>query len=532
MRLAAIDFFILGTYVAAVLGIGYWLKDRMNTSEDFLMAGRSLPSWITGPAFMAANLGSLEIVGMIAMSAKYGIMTCHWYWLGAIPPMVFLSLFMIRFYYSHRIRSVAEYLRLRYDSRAHVLNAGSFLVVTILMSGINMYALALVCEQMLGWRFHLSIVLSAGVVVGYTFLGGLRSSIYNEFLQFVLIICGFAPLAYFTLAGAGGWEGLTSRLPHVASTLWQGMGDPATNPLGVRWYTIVIALMLVMGPSYWCTDFLLVQRALAAKDLNAARKTPLIAAFPKMLFPAFVVIPGMAAAAMMPGALEGNYNVALTELMKRHFGPGLMGLGFTALIASFMSGMAGNVTAFNTVWTFDLYQTYLVKNRPDAHYLNIGKAATIVGTALSISAAYIVLAFDNLMDYMQLIGTLFISPFFVVFLLGMCFRRITATAAFYGVIAAILAGLTQYLLYRTGVIQYPTPMAATLHLAVWEGGIGALVTVVLTLVTNPAPDHTLRGLVYGTHPAADEVCRHWIRTPEFLAAIVLATFIALNVIFW
>jgi SSS family solute:Na+ symporter len=240
----------------------------------------------------------------------------------------------------------------------------------------------------------------------------------------------------------------------------------------------------------------------------------------------------MAAAATMAEILEGNYNLALTELMKLHFGPGLMGLGFTALLASFMSGMAGNVTAFNTVWTFDLYQTYLVKNRPDAHYLRVGKGATIVGTALSIGAAYIVLMFDNLMDYMQLIGTLFISPFFVVFLLGMCSRRITATAAFYGVVAGILGGLTQYLLYRAGIIEYPTPMAATLHLAVWEGGLGALVTLLLTLVTKPAPDDRLQGLVYGTQPAVPEVRQHWIRTPEFLAVIVLAAFVALNVIFW
>jgi solute:Na+ symporter, SSS family len=531
MRLAGVDWAILALYIGAVLGIGYWLKNRMHTAEDFLMAGRSLPSWITGPAFMAANLGSLEIVGMIAMSAKYGIMTCHWYWLGAIPPMVFLGLFMIKFYYSHRIRSVAEYLRLRYDSRTHVLNASSFLVVTILMSGINMYALALVCEQMLGWSFHFSILLSAGVVVGYTFLGGLRSSIYNEFLQFILIICGFAPLAYFALADVGGWHALTQRLPSVASNLWQGMDSPQNNPLGVHWSTAVVALMFVMGPSYWCTDFLLVQRALAARDLDAARKTPLIAAFPKMLFPAFVVIPGMVAAATMPAALEGNYNLALTELMKRYFGPGLMGLGFTALLASFMSGMAGNVTAFNTVWTFDLYQTYLVRKRPDAHYLAVGKLATITGTVLSIGAAYIVLAFDNLMDYMQLIGTLFISPFFVVFLLGMCSRRVTPTAGFCGVLAGILGGFTQYLLYRTGVITYPTPMAATLHLAVWEGVAGVMVTLVVSMITRPAPEHQLAGLVYGTQPGSPKPSQNWFCTPEFLAVVVLTLFLALNVIF-
>lgn len=531
MILAAIDWAILGIYISTVLGIGYRLKDRMRTSEDFLLAGRSLPSWVTGPAFMAANLGSLEVVGMIAMSAKYGIMTCHWYWLGAIPPMLFLGLFMIRFYYSRRIRSVAEYLRLRYDSRTHVVNALSFLVVTILMSGINLYALALVCEQMLGWSFHLSIVLSAGVVVGYTFLGGLRSSIYNEFLQFLLIICGFAPLAYLALADVGGWQALTERLPPVASSLWRGMGSPENNPLGVPWYTAVVALMLVMGPSYWCTDFLLVQRALAARDLRAARMTPMIAAFPKMLFPAFVVIPGMVAAATMPASLEGNYNLALTELMKRYFGPGLMGLGFTALLASFMSGMAGNVTAFNTVWTFDLYQTYLARKRADAHYLAVGKLATIFGTAMSIAAAYIVLAFDNLMDYMQLIGTLFISPFFVVFLLGMCSRRVTPSGGFAGVLAGVLGGFTQYLLYRVGILSYPTPMAATLHLAVWEGVTGVAVTVLVSLFTKPAPEDQVKGLVWERQAEAAEVRPSRFGAPELLAVAALTLFAVLNVIF-
>jgi SSS family solute:Na+ symporter len=532
MHLAAIDLLVLLAYVVFVLGIGFWLKDRMRSSEDFLLAGRSLPSWITGLAFMAANLGSLEIVGMIAMGAKYGMMTNHWYWTGAIPPMVFLGLFMVRFYYASKVRSVPEYLRRRFDYRAHILNSASFLVVTILMSGVNMYALAIVCEQMLGWNFHFSVMFAAGVVVTYTALGGLSSSIYNEVLQFFLIVFGFAPLAVLGLIDVGGWSGLTARLPESYAHTWIGLGTQAQNPLGVSWYVAVIALMFIMGPSYWCTDFLLVQRALAAKDLDAARKTPLIAAFPKMLFPALVTVPGMIAMVVVPKAIEGNFNLALPALMNRYYPHGLLGLGFTALMASFMSGMAGNVTAFNTVWTYDLYQTYLAKGRDDHHYLRVGRWATVIGTALSVGSAYILLSFDNLMDYMQLIGAVFISPFFVVFFLGMFWRRITPTAGFLGMLAGILGCLVQYTLYRVGAIDYPTPMAATLNLAIWGGAAGLVTAVLTSFVTRPPSPENLAGLVWGH--AADTgrpAAARWYRTPALLAAVVLACYAALNLIF-
>jgi SSS family solute:Na+ symporter len=532
MKLASVDLAVLVVYVGFVIGIGFWLKSRMKTSEDFLLAGRSLPAWITGLSFMAANLGSLEIVGMIAMGAKYGMMTNHWYWTGAIPPMVFLGLFMVRFYYSSRVRSVPEYLRRRFDHRSHILNSASFLLVTILMSGINMYALAIVCQQMLGWDFDFSILFSAGVVVVYTYLGGLSSSIYNEVLQFFLIIFGFAPLTALGLMEVGGWEGLKAKLPAAHAHTWIGLGSLTENPLGVEWYVAVLALMFIMGPSYWCTDFLLVQRALAAKDLDAARKTPLIAAFPKMLFPALVTVPGMIAMVVVPGAIAGNFNLALPALMQRYYPHGLLGLGFTALMASFMSGMAGNVTAFNTVWTYDLYQTYLVKGRDDRHYLKVGRAATIVGTTLSVGSAYILLSFDNLMDYMQLIGAMFISPFFIVFFLGMFWKRVTATAGFYGMIAGVLGCMVQYALFRLGYIPYPTPMAATLNLAIWGGAAGLVTTVALTFITKPPSAENLDGLVFGYTPAPPP-SRHtaWYRTPAAMAAVVMVLFLALNLIF-
>jgi SSS family solute:Na+ symporter len=532
MKLAPIDLVVLLTYVVFVVGIGFYLKSRIKTSEDFLMAGRSLPSWVTGLAFMAANLGSLEIVGMIAMGAKYGMMTNHWYWTGAIPPMVFLGLFMVRFYYSSNARSVPEYLRKRYDHRSHLLNSATFLLVTVLMSGINMYALALVCEQMLGWNFHFSILFSAAVVVTYTFVGGLGSSIYNEVVQFFLIIFGFTPLAILGLRDVGGWHGLISKLPAQFSHTWTGMGDVQQNPLGVPWYVAILALTCLMGPSYWCTDFLLVQRALAAKNLDAAKKTPLIAAFPKMLFPFLVTVPGMIAAVVVPNEIQGNYNLALPALMRHYYPAGLMGLGFTALMASFMSGMAGNVTAFNTVWTYDIYQTYLARNREDRHYLHVAKVATIVGTILSLASAYIVLQFDSLMDYMQLIGAMFIAPFFVIFLLGMFWKRTTASAGFWGMVAGVLGCLLQYVLYRTGVIIYRTPMAATLNLAVWGGAAGLFVGVALSFVTEKPRPENLRNLVYGfvrDEPAAAP--QKWFATPQTLAAAVMILYIALNIVF-
>ncbi|MBI3668011.1 MAG: sodium/solute symporter [Acidobacteria bacterium] len=468
---------------------------------------------------------------MIAMGAKYGMMTNHWYWTGAIPGMVLLGVFMVRFYYVSGVRSVPEYLKRRFDYRAHVLNSSSFLLVTILMSGINMYALAIVCQQMLGWSFNFSIFFAAGVVVTYTFLGGLSSSIYNEVLQFFLIIFGFVPLAVLGLIDVGGWSGLTSKLPATYAHTWIGMGSLDQNPLGVKWYVAVTALMFIMGPSYWCTDFLLVQRALAAKDLDAARKTPLIAAFPKMLFPALVTLPGMIAMVVVPKALEGNFNLALPVLMHRYYPHGLLGLGFTALMASFMSGMAGNVTAFNTVWTYDLYQTYLVKGREDKHYLKVGRLVTIVGTALSVVSAYVVLQFDNLMDYMQLIGTVFISPFFVIFFLGMLWKRITPTAGFLGMIAGVLGCLTQYAFYRLDFVHYHTPMAATLNLAVWGGAAGLLTAVLVSFVTQPKEPAQLAGLVFGQMGGHPEAAHAWYRTPAFLAAIVMAAYVTLNIIF-
>ena len=375
MKLSPFDVSIICAYFLVVLGVGYYLKDKMRTSSDFLLTNHSLSHWVTGIAFMSANLGSLEVMGHIANGAKYGMRTNHWYWTGAIPAMVFLGIFMVRYYYANGVRSVPEYLRRRYDYRAHLLNSLSFALVTILMSGINMFAFAVVFNSMLGWTFTASVLLSASVVLIYTFWGGLASSIYNEVLQFFLIVAGFLPLSFIGLHEVGGWKGLTARLPDGYLHTWKGMGAPS-DPLGVSWWVMVVGIGVTAAPSYWCTDFLLVQRALAARDLDAARKTPLVAAVPKMLFPSIVTLLGMIALAIAPSVVTKDYNLALPLLMGRYYHGGMLGLGLTALLASFMSGMAGNITAFNTVFTYDVYQTYLVKDRSDDHYLRVAKMAT------------------------------------------------------------------------------------------------------------------------------------------------------------
>ena len=397
MKLAAIDRAIIASYFAVVLLIGFALRRKIKNSNDFLLAGRHIPLWMTGISFMAANLGSLEIMGMVSNGAKYGMLTNHFYWIGAIPAMVFLGVFMVRFYYQNNIRSVPEYLKRRFDRRTHALNALTFAVMTLLMSGINMYALAIVFKAMLGWSFNFSLFASAGVVVVYTSLGGLASSIYNEVLQFFLIVAGFLPLSFIALHRVGGWRALQARLPDAMMHTWAGTGS-THNPFGVGWIGISFGLGFTMSFAYWCTDFLLVQRAMAARDLNSARLTPLVAAVPKMLFPVIVTLAGLCAAVLCGPQLTKNYNEALPLLMQTLYGPGLLGLGLTALLAAFMSGMAGNVTAFNTVWTYDLYQSYLRPGRSDSHYLLVARLTTIVGAGLSVGTANIVLRFDNLMD--------------------------------------------------------------------------------------------------------------------------------------
>ena len=397
MNLSVADYLVIIIYFLFVIGVGFLIKKRIKSSKDFLSSNRSIPLWITSLAFISANLGAQEVLGMVASGAKYGIMTVHFYWVGAIFAMVFLGVFMMPFYYGSKARSVPEYLKLRFDEKTRGLNAVSFAVMTVFSSGISLYALAKMLEIILHWNFDISIWVAAGIVMVYTFLGGLTSAVYNEVLQFFLIVLGLSPLVIVALQDAGGWENVKAQLEPNMTHAWKYMGDADTNPMGLHFMSLIFGLGFVMSFGYWCTDFLVVQRAMIAKNMNAARRTPIVAAVPKMLMPLIVVLPGVVAIALMQPALQSHgyaipsdangqldYTMTLPSLIAHYYPSGLLGVGITALIASFMSGMAGNVTAFNAVFTYDIYQAYFVKNKTDRHYLVVGKFITIAGILISI----------------------------------------------------------------------------------------------------------------------------------------------------
>jgi SSS family solute:Na+ symporter len=531
IKLSAIDVAIIVAYFVVVLGTGLKLKGRMKTSSDFLLSERKFSHWVTGIAFMSANLGALEVMGHIANGAKYGMRTNNWYWIGAAPSMLFLGLLMVRFYYTNGVRSVPEYLRLRYDHRAHMLNALSFAFVTVLMAGIDMFAFAVLFRSILGWPFTGSVMLASAVVLLFVFWGGLSSSIYNEFIQFFLIVLGFLPLTFLGLRSVGGWHALLTRLPSGFVHTWQGIGGPG-DPLGTPWWVVVIGLGLCSSPAYWCTDFLLVQRAMAARNLGSARKTPLVAALPKMMFPAIVTVQGMIALVIAPNIVKNDYNLALPVLISTYYGKGMVGLGVTALLASFMSGMAGNITAFNTVVTYDLYQTYLVKGKPDRHYLTMGRVTTIVGTILACLSSYIALQFNNLMDYMQFIGILLISPFFVAFIAGMLWKRVSATAGFLSMLGGLTAAFLESILYRTGVIHFASPMAANVAMAVWNFIGGWAVLIPVTLLTKAPDESKLKGLTYDSKNVPHEERGPWYSSTIAYAVVITIVFIGLNIYFF
>jgi len=531
IRLSAIDVAIIVAYFAVVLGTGLKLKGRIKTSSDFLLSERSFSHWVTGIAFMSANLGALEVMGHVANGAKYGMRTNNWYWIGAAPSMLFLGLLMVRFYYTNGVRSVPEYLRMRYDHRAHILNSLSFALVTMLMAGIDMFAFAILFRSILGWSFTSSVILASAVVLLFVFWGGLSSSIYNEFIQFFLIVLGFLPLTFLGLKAVGGWQELLTKLPSGYVHTWRGIGGPA-DPLGTPWWVVVIGLGLCSSPAYWCTDFMLVQRAMAARSLESARKTPLVAALPKMMFPAIVTVQGMIALAIAPTIVKQNYNLALPVLISTFYGKGMVGLGVTALLASFMSGMAGNITAFNTVVTYDLYQTYLGKNKPDKHYLVIGRITTVVGTVLACFSSYIALHFNNLMDYMQFIGILLIAPFFVAFIAGMLWKRVSATAGFLSMVGGLAAGVLESILYRTHVIHFASPMAANVAMGVWNfiGGWALLIPV--TLLSKAPDESKLKGLTYRRQDVPQSEKGPWYSSTTAYAVVIAAIFLALNLYFF
>jgi SSS family solute:Na+ symporter len=567
LQLSFIDYAILLIYFVFMLGVGFALRRYTRSSTDFFLSGRSIPAWVAGLAFLSANLGAQELIGMAASGAKYGIATSHFYWIGAVPAMVFVGVFMMPFYYGSRARSVPEYLRLRFDEKTRGFNAITFAGMTVFSSGISMYAMGLLLGVLLGWDFHVSVLVSAVIVMLYIFLGGLTSAIYNEVMQFFLIVAGFIPLVFLGLRDVGGWDGLTQRLattatqagfaPGAYTQSWQHMGDAASNPMGVEWFGLAMGLGFVLSFGYWTTDFLVVQRAMAADSMSAARRTPLIAAFPKMLFPALVILPGMIALALtsqagsgfaLPAKPDGslNYDMTVPMMLAHYFPSGMLGLGLTALIASFMSGMAGNVTAFNTVWTYDIYQAYIKRGASDQHYLWMGRMATIFGIALSVATAYLTTQFNNIMDMLQLVFAFVNAPLFATFLLGMFWRRTTGHGAFTGLVAGTLAASVHHGLtlprgssagikggwIADAVHVYPSEMAQNFWTAIWAWSICFAVTIIVSLVTRPRPDEELRGLVYSLTEKPSVEGEPWYRRPGPLAVVLLASTLVLNVIFF
>ena len=601
MNLTYIDWLIMLVYFAFVLGIGFALKRYMRTSNDFFLAGRSIPAWVCGLAFISANLGAQEVIGMGASGAKYGIVTSHFYWIGAIPAMCFVGIFMMPFYYGSKARSVPEYLRMRFDEKTRAVNAFSFAFMTVFSSGISMYAMALLIQTLGLFRgilpdayvFHVSIVISALIVLGYIFLGGLTSAIYNEVLQFFLIVAGFLPLVWIGLRNVGGWQGIKQTLPASMTHSWRGMAHPQTNSLGVEWFGLVMGLGFVSSFGYWCTDFLVVQRAMAADSEESARKVPLIAAVPKMFLPFLVILPGLIAVSVGakvvgPGAgastyatvsatgqplpldeahphgivplktdaitgkpvVDANgvpvydYNMAIPAMLLHFFPTGILGLGLTALLASFMSGMAGNVTAFNTVWTYDIYQAYINKKGTDAHYLWMGRMATVGGIVLSIGAAYAVTSFNNIMDALQLVFAIVNAPLFATFLLGMFWKRTTGHAAFTGLVSGTFAALVHHGLtlpagdaagihggWIAVVHRYPSDMAQNFWTAIWAFTINFAVTIAVSMATRARPEPELVGLVYSLTPKPVESHMAWYEKPATLAIAVLAMLVVLNLVF-
>ena len=550
-----VDYAILAGYFAVVLGVGFAAKRYIKSSLDYFLSGRSLPAWITGLAFISANLGALEVIGMSANGAQYGVATVNYYWIGAIPAMVFLGLVMMPFYYGSKIRSVPEFLRLRFNDSAHKFNSWTFALAAVLIAGVNLYALALVINALIGWPIWVSIAVSAAFVLAYITLGGLSGAIYNEVLQFFVIIAGLVPLVIIGLHNVGGWSGLQDKISHTklgasAFSTWGGVGiGNWTNPLG-DWIGIVFGLGFVLSFGYWTTNFAEVQRALSAKDLNAAQRTPLIGAYPKIFIPALTIIPGLIALAVIPnlGTPKGaTYNDAIPLLMGRFLPNGALGVALAGLLAAFMAGMAANVSSFNTVFTYDIWQTYIRKGRRDRYYLNVGRVVTVVGILIGIGTAFIASGYSNIMNYIQLLFSFFNAPLFATFILAMFWKRTTPWAGIAGLAAGTIGAAVMHLVgYHIGYfyphhVYDPTHATINAQMLNFYGAIAAfvadlVVTVLVTLVTKPKPVSELAGLVWGVpDPNAPDPASVpkpvWWKSPKLLGGTALGIVAVLSIIF-
>jgi SSS family solute:Na+ symporter len=554
LTLAPVDIVIVALYFAVVIGIGFYLKRHTKTGEDFFLAGREMTAWIAGLAFVSANLGALELMGWASSTYQYGILAMHWYWIGAIPAMLLLGIVMMPFYYICKTHSVPGFLKLRYGEGARMFSAVSFSFEMILMSGINMFSMALVMKVMLGWDLNFSIWVSSLTVAVYVFLGGLLSAIFNEVLQFMLIWAGALLIPILGLIEAGGWNGLVTKIAQRMHTntythLWSTLGSFKDNPMGIHWTGIVFGLACVISTGYWTTDFLVVQRVLSARNLRAARMAPIIGSAFKMAVPFIVILPGLLGIALLPGlvpqsqvsALHPNsYNEVLPLMMARYLGPGLLGLGVTALIAGFMSGMAGNVSAFATVWTYDIYRASIRKNASDKHYVAMGRWCTLAGVLVSIGTAYVVMQFASIMDYVQAVFSFVVAPLFGTVLLGMLWKRASPAGGFWGLCLGTVGSLAMWAWVRLdpSALQYialsphAKPMAENMYRALWSCLFCMVVTVVVSYLTKPKPEAELEGLVYGLTKLPSERDLTIWQKPVFWAAVVAVVFVILNIIFW
>jgi SSS family solute:Na+ symporter len=566
-RLRLLDLAVIALYFVMVLWIGFYLKRQANTSEEFFMAGREMTAWIAGLSFVSANLGSLELMGWAGSANEYGILAAHWYWVGAIPAMLFLGMVMMPFYYVCKTHSVPGYLKLRYGEGARIVSAVSFAFMTVLMSGVNMFAMAEVMKVVLGWDLNFSIIVSSLAVAIYVALGGLRSAIFNEVLQFILIWGGALLVPILGLIETGGWTGFKARLAHNIQSgltpagdythMWRSLGHFADNPMGIHWTGIVFGLGFAISCGYWTTDFLVVQRVLAANSLRSARLAPVIGSFFKMAVPFIVILPGLLGLVVLqnpdgsllhlvgenlakPGSGLHSYNEVLPLMMVRYLGPGLLGLGITALIAGFMSGMAGNVSAFSAVWTYDIYQPLMVKNAKDEHYVTVGRWATILGVLISIGTAYLVMHAAGIMDYVQALFSFFISPLLGVVLMGMFWKRATKAGGFWGLLIGTLTsvGLWAWVYFEPSALRYVAlspdakTMAENMYRALWSVIVSILVTFVVSLFGKARPVAELNGLVYGATILPKEEPVPFYKNEWFWTIVAIVFFIALNIYFW
>jgi SSS family solute:Na+ symporter len=540
LDLGWVDYLMVIVYFAVVIGIGFTARRQVRTSMDFFLSGRSMPAWITGLAFVSANLGATEILGMAANGAQIGMATLHYYLVGAVPAMVFLGLVMMPFYYGSKVRSVPEFMLRRFGKAPHLVNSIAFAVSNVLIAGINLYAMAIVIEAMLGWPEWIAIIVSAGFVLVYITLGGLSSAIYNEVMQFFVILAGLIPLTIVGLHRVGGWSGLskaiteTQGVQHLQAWAGTGFGN-VTNPIGANWLAIVLGLGFVLGFGYWTTNFTEVQRAFSAKNMSAARRTPLIAAIPKLFIPAIVVIPGLIAAAVVgnqfaSGALD--YNDAIPKLIQMYLPTGVLGVAVTGLLASFMAGMAANVSSFNTVFTYDIWQRYIKPNMPDVHYLKTGRWVTVAGVLVGIATAFIAAQASNIMTYMQTLFSFFNAPLFAVFILGLLWKRMTTAGALWGYILGIVTPTITWIAYLVNPKLFATATAETLYGAIISFVTVLVVGFVVSMVTKPKPEKELGGLVYGVgkidlHGDSVATDTAWYRSPALLGTVALVLCVVL-----